>query len=129
MKKDLEHWGVLGMHWGIHKAEKSGGSHSDHVTVSQLRRKSLHQLSNEDLRKLNTRVQLEKQYKDLNPNKIKRGVKSVNDVVSTLGKITATVAAITTLASVGNKIYNSLGGAAKSAKVASEIAARLAALG
>jgi hypothetical protein len=74
-------------------------------------------------------VQLEKQYKDLNPNKIKRGVKSVNDVVSTLGKITATVAAITTLASVGNKIYNSLGGAAKSAKVASEIAARLAALG
>ena len=61
----LEHHGVLGMHWGQHKAATI---HPDHAAVSDLRKKPISQLSNAEIKKLNERKQLERQHKQLNPN-------------------------------------------------------------
>lgn len=63
MNKELKHYGILGMRWGRRK----GGSTSsaDHSTAKGLKKKRLSELSNDELKKLTTRMQLEKQYKDL----------------------------------------------------------------
>jgi hypothetical protein len=72
----LEHFGVLGMRWG--KRRKQSGSRSDKLTTKRVKRsevsddhrekqglkkKRVSEMSNAELKKLNERMQLEKQYK------------------------------------------------------------------
>ncbi len=64
MAKDLKHFGVLGMHWGVHRSRPSS---SDFTETQGLRKKSARELSNVEIRKVVTRLQLEKQYNDLKP--------------------------------------------------------------
>jgi hypothetical protein len=75
----LEHVGILGMKWGRRKG--STPSSSDHNSVRGLTKKKVHQLSNEELKKVTARLQLEKTYKDLNPSKISAGKKIVNGIL------------------------------------------------
>lgn len=92
----LAHFGVKGMHWGVRtsrggyigkeskaKAKAKEEPSEDHKTVSSLRKKSLPSLSNEDLQKVNTRLQLEKSYKELTQSKstLDKGQKKVNRVL------------------------------------------------
>lgn len=68
MTQNLKHWGILGMHWGVRKARSSGPdtSSSDHKVARDLRKKKISELSNDEIRKITSRLQLEKQLKDLN---------------------------------------------------------------
>lgn len=60
----LAHYGKIGMKWG----RRSGRSvSSDYTSSTKLRKKGHKQLSNEELKSAIGRMQLEKQYKDLNP--------------------------------------------------------------
>lgn len=107
---DLIHYGILGMRWG---KRKSGGSDSsDHATASVLKKKRLNEMSNEELKKLTARLQLEKQYKDLTKKEVGAGRKFVGEVMTGVAKqATSKFLAdnLPKIASfVGNQVQNAL---------------------
>lgn len=67
----FEHFGVKGMHWGVRKGASSNTpSSDDHVEAVSLRKQAkagggIHVLSNEELQKVNTRLNLERSYTSL----------------------------------------------------------------
>lgn len=79
----LAHYGVPGMKWGRRKG--SSGTAGDAKAVAPLRKKKPSQMTNEELRKLNERMQLEQNYKKLNPNIAVRGKKYVAATIGTVG--------------------------------------------
>lgn len=85
----LMHYGIPGMKWGVRKAHKNNyfskaakkrrSSYSqDYKDVEKLRKKSYKQLSNSELKSLNKRLELESNYKRLNPNGIEKGKRMVS---------------------------------------------------
>jgi hypothetical protein len=70
----LAHFGVKGMHWGVRRGESSRApSSDDHAESVDLRKKAksgggIHVLSNDELQKVNTRLNLEKSYSSLTEN-------------------------------------------------------------
>lgn len=107
-QETLKHWGVLGMRWGQRKA-RSGGS-SDHLATRSIRKKRLADLSNDEIRMLTTRIQLEQQYKNLNPSKIAKGKMRVKKVLGAIQDITTAAATIGAAYTLGKKIYESAAG-------------------
>lgn len=103
----LKHYGVLGMRWGRRKGRNIS---SDHSKVSSLKKKHISELSDDELTAVTKRLNLEKNYKQLNPSKIKKGAKAVDGVLTTLGKITAGAAAIGGAIKLGSAILNKLKG-------------------
>ena len=103
---ELYHHGVLGMRWGHRKAQtssSSGGvkrkrmsnraykkyksSSKDSRRAQIIKRKPVNQMSNEELKTLNYRQQLEYNYKLNNPSKIKKGMAIVGAVAAGIGTI------------------------------------------
>ena len=80
---DLYHSGVIGMHWGKRT------SSSDHSSANKLKKKKIHEMSNNELKELTNRLTLEKNYKSLNPHMIKKGAIIVGTVGGTIGSILA----------------------------------------
>jgi hypothetical protein len=81
----IKHVGILGMKWGVRK--KSYKDSSDHVSARKLKGKKTSQLSNEDLKKLTARLQLERQLKDLKSQDVNAGKKWVGDILKESGKV------------------------------------------
>lgn len=79
----LAHYGVPGMKWGRRKG--SSRTAGDAKAVAPLRKKKPSQMTNDELRKLNERMQLEQNYKKLNPNVAVRGKKYVAATIGTIG--------------------------------------------
>jgi len=114
----LQHFGILGMHWGrrarmvkktgkiirsvhgkrvesdpwpIHnfikrkladrKSKQESSRSEDENAKRQLQKKKIHQMSNAELQKLNTRLQLEKSYKELTKADVSPGRKFVTDLL------------------------------------------------
>lgn len=97
----LYHFGILGMKWGVRRSggverfgrrrKMRGGKISgDHQKKIGLKRKKLSAMTNEELKALNTRMQLEKQYKELTKADVSFGRKIVNDIIAPAAKQTAT---------------------------------------
>lgn len=112
----LAHYGVLGMRWGsrshrdkqariqtakkanleVRKAKRTKGKgdpgdpSEDHTKASNLKKKPLSQMSNAEIRALNERLQLERQYRDLNRKETSKGEKFVKDILVNAAKQTAT---------------------------------------
>lgn len=61
-KDYLEHYGVKGMKWGIRKDRKSRSRSAESAEVQRLRGKKAFELSDDDLRKVSSRIELEKRY-------------------------------------------------------------------
>lgn len=78
----LEHFGVKGMRWGFRKqkdgtVKKEGPTKSsDHVRARELQKKKASELTNEELKVLNERLNLEQNYARMTaqPSKIKKGM-------------------------------------------------------
>ena len=97
---ELLHYGVLGMKWGVRRSEKQLARarkkaeakqvHEDYAKAHS--KKSVKSMSNQELRDVNNRLQMEKQYKSLN-KKANKGKKAVDTFVGTAGTITAAVGA------------------------------------
>lgn len=98
-KDELCHHGILGQKWGIRRFQNKDGSltnagkrryeeYSDDYKVSRdIKKKGVKSMSNSELRTLTERLQLEENYKRLNPNVVKRGMAMVGTVAATLGSV------------------------------------------
>lgn len=95
---ELYHYGVLGMKWGKRKAKSSSDSNrksrrsrksEDYLRAKAIKKKRVSQMSNAELKELNTRMQLEQQYKSLKKQNISSGKKFVKDVAYETAKNTA----------------------------------------
>ena len=88
----LEHYGTKGQKWGIRNAraritsgKKSVPQSEDSKTARKLQSRPPHSLSNEELKKLNERLNLEQNASRLNPSKISKGKKHAQTVLATVG--------------------------------------------
>lgn len=95
----LVHYGIKGMKWGIRRYQNKDGSYtsagkrrrrtysSDYEETRSLRKKSAKELSNEELKKLNKRMNLESEYKRLNPRGIFRGQQIAKTAIGLAGTV------------------------------------------
>ena len=83
MTDNIVHAGILGMHWGVRKAEGPRDSR-------QLKPVGPKRLTDDELRLVINRIQLEKQYKDITKKELSSGQKFVSDVLVGAAKTTAT---------------------------------------
>ena len=86
----LRHFGVKGMHWGVRKT--SGEPSPDHVRAVELKTKvkssgGVHVLSNDDLKALNERLNLESNYSRLSPEEVSAGQKFTNHLLGVGGNV------------------------------------------
>ena len=100
---ELYHFGVKGMRWGVRKASPSGSgtksykSSRDYNAANRLRRKAKQSgaksLTNKEMKMVNTRLELEKKYNQLNPSSLEKGRKVLATTVSVVGGVTTLYAA------------------------------------
>lgn len=114
-EEELSHFGVVGMKWGVRKGrggilsrfkkrrkkqedtkpddkqnapkKKPGEEHAEKL---KLQRKKVSEMTNAELKLVNERMQLEKQYKQLSKEEVGKGKQFVIDVLTNSAKTTAT---------------------------------------
>jgi hypothetical protein len=94
--ESMYHFGVPGMKWGRRKGNSSknsnGENHSeDYKKKVLLKNKNIKEMSNQELKTFNERLQLERQYKDLTKSEKSAGKKFVADIITSAAKQTASV--------------------------------------
>jgi hypothetical protein len=95
----LYHFGIFGMRWGKRKGRVGSNKgdndditviSDDHLRKVKLNGKRPEELSNSELKVINERISLERQYKLLNKKEVSAGRKFVNEVLYNSGKQMAT---------------------------------------
>lgn len=87
---ELMHYGVLGMKWGVRKSRSTSGKRSGlfkkktkaSTKPQTSKKKSVKDMSDDELRKAINRLEMEKRYKDLSPKQVSKGKQFVNDFMS-----------------------------------------------
>ena len=85
----LQHVGILGMKWGKRKASVESPKSDDHILTTGLRTKKINSLSNAELKKLNERLQLERNYKELVKKDVSPGQRIATEILVNSAKQTA----------------------------------------
>jgi hypothetical protein len=80
----IAHYGTKGMQWGVRK--KRGRSSSESRVTKSLRKKKAFQLTNAELKKVNARLSLEKQYSQLNPTTASKAKKVITSMAGSMAK-------------------------------------------
>lgn len=99
-RSELKHWGIKGMKWGVRRYQNKDGSltpegkkrYSDGNTSSsstskssqtsqQPKKKTVSEMSDQELRDAVNRLRLEQDYAKLNPEKVSRGKKFVDNLL------------------------------------------------
>lgn len=83
--KELCHYGILGMKWGKRKARYVT---KDSNRVKKIRKKHIDEMTNEELKDANKRLELERNYKNLTVKK-NIGKKAVQAFIGVAGTIVA----------------------------------------
>jgi hypothetical protein len=102
-KNELYHHGVKGMKWGVRRTRSA-----DSAKVKAIRKKRVYEMSNQDLKDANNRLNLENQYRDLS-KKSNAGRRAVTAYIATAGTITAITAATLTYKKTGKKALDIIG--------------------
>ena len=94
MENELYHHGVKGQKWGVRRYQNKYGTHigsrsrikesmsEDAVAAKSLKKKKVYQMSNAELRKLNERQNLERQYRQMNKSTIAKGMAFIASAAS-----------------------------------------------
>ena len=100
---ELYHSGKLGMKWGVRNTRKTTTTPSANKKIADTKpkKKSVKDMSDDDLKKIVTRLQMERQYQTLTKTDVSKGKK----VLQNMMKAGATVATVT---STGLTIYNNV---------------------
>lgn len=99
-RSELKHWGIKGMKWGVRRYQNKDGSltpagkkrYSDGSTSSsstskfsqtsqQPKKKTVSEMSDQEIRDAVNRLRLEQDYAKLNPEKVSRGKKFVDNLL------------------------------------------------
>lgn len=96
---ELNHYGVLGMHWGKRKGIISNSNpllrkkekkvivpSDDHVKKVEIRKKKMEEMSNAELKAVNERMQLEKTYKELSITQLSTGKRTAKRILNNVGQ-------------------------------------------
>lgn len=81
-KQELLHYGIKGMKWGVRRKRdsKTGRVQSqDSKTVAALRKKHVSELSNDEIKKVNERLNLERQMSSLSKKELSPAAKFVTN--------------------------------------------------
>lgn len=97
---ELYHHGIKGMRWGVRRFQKKNGSltpagkkrqkekwSDDANEASKIKNKSVKEMSNAELRRLNERTRLEQEYSRLNPSTRKKAIAAVTATAATMGTL------------------------------------------
>ena len=99
---ELQHVGVKGMKWGVRKDRSArinnikiqtkippppDNRSADSKRAQGLRSKKVSELSNDELRTLNQRVELERKFKELNPSNVQKGLRTLTTIVNTASTV------------------------------------------
>ena len=118
-ESELYHYGIKGMKWGVRKSRsrtgssrkkrsKTDGWSDDAKETYRIKKKKVNQMSNAELRKVNERRNLERNYKQLNPNAVKRGVAVVATTAAALGTMATLYNNGSNLVKIGQKIVEGM---------------------
>ena len=81
----IEHYGMKGMRWGVRKKSEGRRESSDYKKTAPLRGKPVSTLTNKQLKSLNERMNMEQNYRRMNPSNVKKGSDVVKGVIGALG--------------------------------------------
>lgn len=99
---ELYHYGVPGMKWGQRRAASD-----DSVAAKNIRKKKVKEMSNQDLRDVNNRMNLEQQHRDL-AKKSNNGRRAVMGFIAAAGTLALVSKAVHTYAKTGKAAYKGL---------------------
>lgn len=104
---ELMHYGIKGMKWGVRRyqnkdgtltaagkkreREQTKGWSKEAKEARRIKRKSVNQMTNKELQTLNRRLDLEANYKRLNPSAAQRGLAYVGAAAAAIGTVNTLV--------------------------------------